>query len=238
MTVTIQGANDAPVVVSDSAMATEAGGTANGTAGSNPSGNVLTNDSDVDAGDTMNVSGVAAGTQSSASGNVGAAVAGAYGSIQINSNGSYSYTVDNSNATVQALRLTTDTITDIFTYSVQDASGTTSTTQITITIQGQNDAPVGISDNGDAYESGGTSNGTAGSNSTGNVITNDVEYDSGDTTTVSGVQAGIQSSTSEVLAATSPGPMERWCYCPAVPIPTPSMNRTHRCRPCVFRAKP
>ncbi len=196
ITVTIQGANDAPVATSDAATAIEAGGEANGSAGSNPTGNVLSNDYDVDAGDTANISGVAAGVHSTAVGSVGSAVAGAYGSIQINSNGTYSYIVDNSNATVQALRLSTDTITDIFTYTVQDASGATSSTQITITIEGRNDAPVGISDNNDAYESGGYANATAGSNATGNLIANDLEFDGGDTMTVSGAAAGAQAATS------------------------------------------
>jgi hypothetical protein len=42
---------------------------------------------------------------------------------------------------VQALRTASDTLTDIFTYTMQDAAGLSSTTQITITIQGANDAP-------------------------------------------------------------------------------------------------
>ncbi len=52
---TIQGANDAPSAVNDSIVAGEAGGVANGTGGSNPSGNVLTNDTDIDTGDTKSV---------------------------------------------------------------------------------------------------------------------------------------------------------------------------------------
>ncbi len=116
ITVTIQGANDAPVAVADTATAVEAGGVSNGTAGTNPTGNVLTNDTDVDSGDSKTVSGVAAGTAASASGSVGASVTGSYGSINIASDGSYTYTVDNSNATVQALRLSGQTITDVFTY--------------------------------------------------------------------------------------------------------------------------
>ncbi len=62
ITVTIQGANDAPTAVNDTAIAREAGGTNNGTAGINPSGNVVTNDTDIDAGDTKTVVGVAAGS--------------------------------------------------------------------------------------------------------------------------------------------------------------------------------
>ncbi len=201
ITVTIQGANDTPSVTADTAEAIEAGGTANGTAGNNPNGNVLNNDSDADGGDSLNVSGVAAGTQSSASGSVGSSVTGAYGSLNIASDGTYVYVVDNSNLNVQALRTNSDTLTDVFTYTAQDASGATATTQITLTIRGRNDAPVGFADNNDAYEAGGTNNGTAGSGAAGNVITNDLEYDSSDTTTVTGVAAGTQSSTTGSVGA-------------------------------------
>ena len=55
----IVGTNHAPVAVNDTASATEAGGTNNGTPGVNPTGNVLTNDTDADAGDTKTVAAVA-----------------------------------------------------------------------------------------------------------------------------------------------------------------------------------
>jgi VCBS repeat-containing protein len=90
----------------DTATAVEAGGNANGTAGTNPTGNVLTNDTDVDAGDTKTVSGVVAGTSASASGSVGTGVTGSFGSINIAADGAYTYTVDNTNATVQAFETT------------------------------------------------------------------------------------------------------------------------------------
>ncbi|MGN6134552.1 MAG: cadherin domain-containing protein, partial [Aureliella sp.] len=136
--------NDAPTAVSDSASATEAGGTNNGTAGTNPSGNVLTNDSDVDSGDTRSVCGVAAGTVGSASGSVGVTVTGTYGSITVASNGAYTYTVDQNNATVQALRTSGQSINDVFTYTIQDAGGLKSTTQVTVAIHGANDAPYDL----------------------------------------------------------------------------------------------
>ncbi len=190
ITITIQGTNDAPVGVNDSATAIEAGGTANGTAGTNPTGNVLTNDTDVDAGDTRTVNGVVAGPSASAVGSVGTSVTGSYGAITINADGSYSYTVDNSNATVQALRISGQTILDVFTYQVADTGGLTSVATITVTIQGANDAPVGVNDTATAVEAGGTANGTAGTNPTGNVLTNDTDVDAGDIKTVSGVVAG------------------------------------------------
>ncbi|EMI15277.1 Cadherin domain protein [Rhodopirellula maiorica SM1] len=188
--------NDAVVTVGDTATATEASGVANTTAGTNPTGNVLDNDSDVDNGDTKNISGVSAGVAASATGNVAANVAGLYGSIHIAANGSYSYTVDNNNADVQDLLSASDTLTDVFTYTVQDASGAESTTQITITIQGGDDAPVAFSDNGDAYEASGIANATAGSDATGNVLGNDDPIDAGDTWSVTGIAQGVAGSTS------------------------------------------
>ncbi len=196
ITVTIRCQNDNPVAVSDSAVAVEASGYSNGTSGTNPIGNVLSNDTDVDAGDTKAVSGVAAGVQSSTTGSVGSSVSGSYGSITINSDGSYSYAVDNSNATVQSLRTSSDTINDVFSYTVTDSAGTTSTAQITVTIEGRNDAPGAVDDTHVAVEAGGVSNGSAGTNPTGNLLSNDTDIDAGDSKTVSGVAAGSVASTS------------------------------------------
>ena len=199
VTITIQGSNDAPTPVADTATAVEAGGANNGTAGSNPAGNLLTNDADVDSGDTKTVSGVAAGVQASTAGSVAANVTGSYGSINVAANGSYVYTVDNTNSAVQALRTTGQTLTDVFTYTVTDAAGLTGTTQVTITIQGSNDTPTAVSESVFADEAGGLNNATAGSNPTGNVLSNDTDVDAnanGETKAVSGVAAGVQSSTS------------------------------------------
>ncbi len=137
ITVTIQGANDTPTAIVDNAIAVEAGGTANGTAGTHPTGNVLTNDTDPDSaanGETQTVTGVAAGVQGSAAGSVASAVNGNYGSINIAADGTYTYTVNYANSTVQAPNAG-DTLTDTFTYTLTDATGATSSTQLTITIQ-------------------------------------------------------------------------------------------------------
>ncbi len=211
ITVSIQGANDAPTAVADTVTAVEAGGVGNGTAGTNPTGNVLTNDTDPDSvgnGETKTVTGVLSGTQASATGNVASSVTGTYGSINIAANGAYTYTVDNSNATVQALRTSGQTITDVFTYTMTDAAGSTSTTQITVTIQGANDAPTAVADTATAVEAGGVGNGTAGTNPTGNVLTNDTDPDSvgnGETKTVTGVLAGTQASATGNVASSVTG---------------------------------
>ncbi len=101
----------------------------------------LVNDTDPNATDTKTVSGVAAGTVASASGSVGAPVAGAYGSLQIAANGSYTYNRRQQQFISASLRTSGQTLTDVFTYTMRDAGGLTSTTQVTITIQGANDAP-------------------------------------------------------------------------------------------------
>ncbi len=82
---------------------------------------MLTNDTDVDAGDTKTVIGVAAGALASASGSVGTGVHGQYGSIVINANGTYVYSLDNNNATVEALNASSPVLTDTFTYTITDA---------------------------------------------------------------------------------------------------------------------
>ncbi|HBJ36743.1 MAG TPA: hypothetical protein DDZ51_18705, partial [Planctomycetaceae bacterium] len=190
VTIGITDVNEAPIAVADTAIAVEAGGTNNGTSGTNPTGNVLTNDTDIDAGDTKTVIGVSAGVQASAAGSVSSPITGTFGSITIAADGSYTYNVDNNNATVQALRTPSDTLTDVFTYTMQDSGGLTSTTQITVTIQGANDAPVAVADTAIAVETGGVTNGTAGTNPTGNVLTNDTDVDAGDTREVTGISAG------------------------------------------------
>lgn len=196
MTISLTDVNEIPVAVIDTAVAVEAGGTSNSSPGTDPSGNVLTNDTDIDAADTKAITGVASGTQISATGSVGANIAGAYGTINIAADGTYSYLVNSNNAAVQALRTSSDTLTDTFTYTMTDNGGLTSTTQITITIQGANDSPVAIDDSGTALEAGGVANGTLGSDASGNVLTNDTDVDASDTKTVTGVASGIQSSAS------------------------------------------
>jgi VCBS repeat-containing protein len=161
MTITLIDVNETPVTVADAGIAVEAGGTSNGSPGTDSTGNVLTNDTDVDAGDTKAIIGVASGTQGSVSGSVGANVAGAYGTINIAADGTYSYVVSNNNAAVQALRTSSNTLTDTFTHTMTDSGGLTSTTQITITIEGANDEQVFVPGAGQAFAE----------NSVGNVIT-------------------------------------------------------------------
>jgi VCBS repeat-containing protein len=143
VTITISGTDDnhAPIAVAD----TNAGDPVV-EAGVNPGntpfpgdataiGNVLSNDTDPDLGDTKTVS-LVNGSLS----NVGQSVAGTYGFVVINSNGTYTYTLDNADTDTNALAQGAS-VTDVFTYQVQDGSGATSSTTLTITITSTNDAP-------------------------------------------------------------------------------------------------
>ena len=76
--------NTSPTAVADTANATEKGGIANGSGGSPATGNVLTNDTDPDAGDTKTVTAVSFGATN---GTLGTALAGAYGSLVLNASG-------------------------------------------------------------------------------------------------------------------------------------------------------
>ncbi|MBT2323454.1 DUF4347 domain-containing protein [Variovorax paradoxus] len=65
----------------------------------------------------------------------GAALAGAYGALQLNADGSYTYAVDSSNTRVASLG-DGQTLTEVFSYTITDADGSTSTAQLVVTIRG------------------------------------------------------------------------------------------------------
>ena len=85
-------------------------------------GNVLTNDTDVDTGHALTVAAVGAWPAMSAH-----AVAGTYGSVTINTDGSYTYTLDNARRTPRTIWRRASTSTDVFTYTTTDEHGATST---------------------------------------------------------------------------------------------------------------
>ena len=93
--------NTTPTAVADAGDATEKGGVANGSGGAAASGNVLTNDTDPDAGDTKTVTAVGFGATA---GTLGTALNGTYGSLVLDASGAYTYAINENNAAVQALR--------------------------------------------------------------------------------------------------------------------------------------
>ena len=204
ITFAITNVNDAPVAMADAATAGEAGGIANGTASPGPSGNVLTNDTDPDLSDSRSV--VSAGSAATAPINVGTntVIAGQYGSLTISSTGAYTYAINNDNAAVQALRLSSHTLTDTFSYLMKDGGGLASTSTLAVTITGANDAPVAVNDIGSAKEAGATS-AYPGSNATGNVLANDTDVDAGDKLTVTQIFAtanGVSTGGGSVTSTT------------------------------------
>ncbi|KAB2925548.1 MAG: tandem-95 repeat protein, partial [Dechloromonas sp.] len=132
--ITVTPVNDAPVAVPDTNTVSEdavsvSGDVTPGTAGQ---------DSDVD-GDALTVVGVSAGTDVPPVGNVGTAVAGLYGTVTIQPDGTYTYVPG---AGAQALVLG-HSVQDVFTYRISDGNGGFAESTLTITVTGQNDAPLG-----------------------------------------------------------------------------------------------
>ncbi|MGZ8326959.1 MAG: beta strand repeat-containing protein, partial [Allosphingosinicella sp.] len=113
LTVTVDGANDAPVANDDAASTDE---------DTAVSGNVLTNDTDVD-GEALTVTdpGIHVGT---------------YGTLTLAADGSYTYTP---NAAAQALN-DGDTVQDVFSYTASDGTASDTAT-LTVTVNGANDGP-------------------------------------------------------------------------------------------------
>ncbi|HEX8513225.1 MAG TPA: Ig-like domain-containing protein [Allosphingosinicella sp.] len=129
LTITVNGANDAPVANDDAASASEDGGA---------SGNVLANDTDADV-EALTVA------------NPGIYV-GAYGTLTLAADGSYSYTP---NAAMQGLD-DGETAQDVFTYTASDGTASDSAA-LTITVTGANDAPVANDDAASTSEDGSVS---------------------------------------------------------------------------------
>jgi VCBS repeat-containing protein len=143
LTVTINGANDAPVASNDVDVAQEAGTFVSSTWAT---GNVLANDSDVDNGHVLQVASLASGTLDTVWNY------GSYGWLWLYSDGSYYYAPDDNNAVVDALG-PGQTLVDTFTYTVEDEHGATGTATLSVTINGANDEPTGsVAITGAAYE--------------------------------------------------------------------------------------
>ncbi|WP_174548674.1 putative Ig domain-containing protein, partial [Azohydromonas lata] len=150
--IAVSDVNEVPVPVDDTAEAAEAGGVANAAPGVDPRGNVLANDTDPDAGDTLQVVSVRAsdGAKSlqvkvgSSADAGGVVVQGRYGSLIIGADGSYVYRVDNANADVQALRAGSEPLTDEFLYQMADSGGMSPAGEValTVSISGANDEPL------------------------------------------------------------------------------------------------
>lgn len=112
--VTILGVNDAPTANPDAVMLSEDGAAAMG---------VLSNDFDVDHGDSVSLVSVTAGLR---------------GATKIQPDGTIIYTPGLSVQSLGAGQVATDT----FSYTVRDQAGLTATAQVQVLIQGVNDKPL------------------------------------------------------------------------------------------------
>jgi Ca2+-binding RTX toxin-like protein len=133
------------------------------------SGNVLSNDSDVNTGAILTVIDV-----NSNPSNVGNIIAGTYGNLILNANGTYTYTPFSSD---QTLAVGTSVV-DSFSYVISDGQGASSTSFLTFTINGVNDNPAANADAGSDVVTNILSIPVAG------VLTNDSDIDSGSILTV------------------------------------------------------
>ena len=147
---TVNPINDAPVVMGESGFLIE-------DAVVTASGNVLANDSDVDAGTILTVA--APGEY-----------VGRYGTLSIASDGSYTYRLDNGSDVVQSLA-EGSTVFDQFTYEVSDGMVAVPGT-LDITVIGSNDAPVVMADSAFLIED-------LVVTASGNVLVNDSDVDGG-----------------------------------------------------------
>ncbi|WFU68210.1 VCBS domain-containing protein [Bradyrhizobium brasilense] len=172
-TVQFAGANDAAVISGTTiGTAVEAGGVNNAITGTPMVSGTLT-DTDVD--NTPNMFQVAA---------AGSATDNHYGTFQMTAGGTWTYTLDNGNAAVQGLNVGGH-LTDTFT--VRTIDGTAQ--QITVTINGTNDAPVVTGAvTGSATEDGATS--------TLNALANASDVDDNTTLSVANVPAVLPAGVS------------------------------------------
>src|SRR5205823_5275757 len=149
-TIHINGVNDAPVANNDSNTMTEDTATV--------TGNVLTNDTDVDHGAVLDRKSVVEGSFD-----------GAYGTLDLAADGSYTYTLNTAGAQHLAQG---ESLTDSFSYKATDEhSALSNFATLAIHINGVNDAPVATDDSASMTEDTATV--------TGNVLTNDTDVDHG-----------------------------------------------------------
>lgn len=115
--------NSAPLAADDGAFAVE---------DKSVSGNVLANDSDPDAGQSLVVTSVGSGNSAP-----GVALAGQYGTLTLNQDGSYNYAAD---ADLLDTLGSAAGLQDIFTYQISDGQGGTGTAALTIDVSLADDA--------------------------------------------------------------------------------------------------
>ena len=194
LTVTVTGENDAPVAVNDVGVTTENKilTVADDATGTNAG--LLQNDKDVDTGDSLTITGVNGDTAS-----VGTAVDGSKGgSFTISADGSYTF---NPGKDFNNLKAGEDRTTSVV-YTVADRAlvdgalptGTlTDTATLTVTVTGENDAPVAVDDTGDTTENKILTVADDATGTNAGLLQNDKDVDTGDSLTITGVNGDTAS---------------------------------------------
>ena len=187
---TVTGINDAPVAdnetgaVNEDATLTVSDGTSD----------LLHGDTDADDSASLTITTYShtsatdesGGSASSGNGNSGtagsSAVVGYYGTLTLAADGTYTYAADQN--VTDALDAS-DTVTDVFTYTLSDGTATDTAT-LTITITGVNDAPVAVADTDTVQLTDTVTNST---NAAGTVISDDTDADSSSSLSVTSITA-------------------------------------------------
>jgi VCBS repeat-containing protein len=170
VTITIDGANDAAVIVGlTTGTVVEAGGVANGTP-ETPTASGHLFDTDID--NPSNLWNAVTSPTASVNG---------FGTFEMTASGTWTYMLDNTNSTVEALNAG-QTLTDTFTVATIDGTPQV----ITITIDGTNDdAVISGATTGTVIEASGVANGTPGiPTASGNLTDTDVDNPSNTWTAV------------------------------------------------------
>ena len=141
-------------------------------------------------GDTLTVNGIRTGDdgETGTTGTVGSSLTGSYGNLTLNSDGSYSYELDANNTDLQKIS-TGEYLYETFTYTITDEAGQTATAQITIRIEGVNDAPNAVDDK-ETLDLDEASEITNFDDSSKYVKANDTDVDQMDNISINSVRSG------------------------------------------------
>jgi len=189
VTVTVTGVNDPPVAVNDDyATDQDVELTTTGANG------VLSNDSDPDNGDipvVIELNSSAANINTDVTTSLGA-------TVNMQPNGTFTY---NPTTSATLLALAEDvTLTDMFTYTIQDGEGVTASATVSITVNGVNNDPVAVDD---SYEVDQDKTLTVpGPDNLALLVDNDSDVDTDDTLSVVAINAGATTQGGEVTVAT------------------------------------
>ena len=157
--ITINGRNDIPVAEADSGIGFSAVATTSFT-----TANVLTNDSDLDTGDTLTVTAID--------------TTDTVGLVSSNGDGTFTYDPDGQFEALAA----GETVADSFSYTVTDDHGAVATATVTITVSGANNPPIANDDAGIGF-----STDEDNSFTTGDVLNNDSDPDTGDALAIAAI---------------------------------------------------